>query len=167
MHALTPSWNSIFLGQVLCSREISGTSSIRNVAQPNLYTKLSMVFLHLYLLSLPCFLKHLSHYCTNIGRGPLKLWSLWIGRVFFLEFFFFLGKCSTCPSLNATLQMQLKTSMFKFSRRVGGLFYCHLLLKNLRNHPIESSQPKADLGVLGVGWQHHGCKPVERISWVI
>ena len=56
MHLL-PLEISIFLGQVLCSREISGTSSIRNVAQPNLYTKLSMVFLHLYLLSLPCFLK--------------------------------------------------------------------------------------------------------------
>ena len=33
-----------------------------------------------------------------------------------------------------------------------GVSYCHLLLKNQRNHPIESSQLKADLGVLGVSY---------------
>ena len=33
-----------------------------------------------------------------------------------------------------------------------GVSYCHLLIKNQRNHPIESSQPKADLVVLGISY---------------
>ena len=50
-----------------------------------------------------------------------------------------------------------------------GVSYCHLLLKNQSNHPIESSQLKADLGVLGFSYfgQHHKCNPVERISLFI
>ena len=43
-----------------------------------------------------------------------------------------------------------------------GVSYCHLLIKSQRNNPLKSSQPRADLGVLGVGyfWEHHRCNPV-------
>lgn len=72
------------IGQVLCSREISGTSSIRNVAQPNLYTKLSMHRRILgHLSAVYCVLFDRSGECIITGADDslVKIWSSEDGRL--------------------------------------------------------------------------------------
>ncbi|KAL9968709.1 hypothetical protein ACROYT_G020827 [Oculina patagonica] len=72
------------IGQVLCSREISGTSSIRNVAQPNLYTKLSMHRRILgHLSAVYCVLFDRSGECIVTGADDslVKIWSSEDGRL--------------------------------------------------------------------------------------
>lgn len=72
------------IGHVLCSREISGTSSIRNVAQPNLYTKISMHRRILgHLSAVYCVLFDRSGKCIVTGADDslVKIWSSEDGRL--------------------------------------------------------------------------------------
>ena len=121
MHALTPSGNFCFFlrSSALQQRDKWNIQHQKCCSAKSLHKIVHGIFTHLYLLSSPWFLKHLSHYCATTGRGLLKKIITMDWKSIFLGVFFS-GKMLplSFPEPNLTNETQKYSVACWFSKRV-------------------------------------------------